>query len=535
MQGANLLQDRGFKKTLDESPFQEKDLPGLSTAIADALERLNPEQRQEMRQALKELDDLSEKELLAVLRLITYIDQNPEEYPKFVDQLVESGAFEPGDVPAKYDPNFTSVVRVLVMQTLQKFRGDKAEPAFAKGGIVSLRDQAARVKSAGRNGDSILAHISPFEAGMLNRVGAGGKVNPKTGLPEFSFWTKIRSFLVPIAMVVATAALTFFGVPPMISGAIVGGVSSLLGGGSASDALKAALIGGATAGLTSGLSSVFSGGDFLPGAFQGTGLFGATTSSIFGGASAAGAAAGAPAAAADAGAAAGAPAAAAGAPGELGSLPSDVPLPPVRPAQVEIDALKGGNFPNVTAPMTPAKADLVSNTKDFFSKAMTPEGIASIWKDNKGSILLAGGAGLLAFGSGTKKTQRPGIVGPTGMDLLAKEPEKYGFNVAQFSQQDTPANPPVFPGGGYVSPSIAATPIPPPQFRGFESPTGIMAAKSGGPVNGPGHGTSDSIPARLSDGEFVMTAKAVRGAGNGSRMKGARRMYELMHKYERMA
>jgi hypothetical protein len=182
-----------------------------------------------------------------------------------------------------------------------------------------------------------------------------------------------------------------------------------------------------------------------------------------------------------------------------------------------------------------AKADLVSNTKDFFSKATTPEGIASIWKDNKVPILLAGGAGLLAFGSGTKKTQRPGIVGPTGMDLLAKEPEKYGFNVGQFSQQDTPANPPVFPGGGYVSPSIAASPIPPPQFRGFEAPTGIMAAKSGGPVNGPGHGTSDSIPARLSDGEFVMTAKAVRGAGNGSRMKGARRMYELMHKYERMA
>tara|TARA_R110000868_G_scaffold279675_3_gene539739 strand:- start:845 stop:2377 length:1533 start_codon:yes stop_codon:yes gene_type:complete len=510
MQGANLLQDRGFKKTLDESPFQEKDLPGLSTTIADALERLNPEQRQEMRQALKELDDLSEKELSAFLRLITYIDQNPEEYPKFVDQLVESGAFEPGEVPAKYDPNFTSVVKVLVVQALQKFRGGTAEPAFAKGGIVSLRDQAARVKSAGRNGDSILAHISAFEAGMLNRVGAGGKVNPKTGLPEFSFWTKIRSVLVPIAKVVATAALTFFGVPPMISGAIVGGVSSLLGGGSASDALKAALIGGATAGLTSGLSSVFSGGDFLSGAFQGTGLFGGTTSSLFGGASAAGAAAGAPGVGADI------PVMGPPAPGGPAGPPGPLEVAP-------------------SVPVTAAKSNFFSDPKDFFSKAMTPEGIAKIWSDNKVPILLAGGAGLLAFGSGTKKVKPPGIVGPTGMDLLAKEPEKYGFNVGQFSQQETPANPPVFPGGGYVSPTIAASPIPPPQFRGLEAPTGIMAAKSGGPVNGPGHGTSDSIPARLSDGEFVMTAKAVRGAGNGSRMKGARRLYELMHKYERMA
>ena len=35
----------------------------------------------------------------------------------------------------------------------------------------------------------------------------------------------------------------------------------------------------------------------------------------------------------------------------------------------------------------------------------------------------------------------------------------------------------------------------------------------GGVVNGPGTGTSDSIPAMLSDGEFVMTARAVDGAG----------------------
>ena len=63
----------------------------------------------------------------------------------------------------------------------------------------------------------------------------------------------------------------------------------------------------------------------------------------------------------------------------------------------------------------------------------------------------------------------------------------------------------------------------------------------GGFVEGPGTGTSDDIPAkiyqngqpvqeaRLSDGEFVMTKKAVDGAG------GAARMYEMMRKYEAMA
>jgi hypothetical protein len=66
----------------------------------------------------------------------------------------------------------------------------------------------------------------------------------------------------------------------------------------------------------------------------------------------------------------------------------------------------------------------------------------------------------------------------------------------------------------------------------------------GGEVEGPGTGTSDSIPAEiyqdgkpvqkaaLSDGEFVMTAKAVKGAGNGNRERGISRMYELMRRFE---
>jgi hypothetical protein len=57
----------------------------------------------------------------------------------------------------------------------------------------------------------------------------------------------------------------------------------------------------------------------------------------------------------------------------------------------------------------------------------------------------------------------------------------------------------------------------------------------GGEVEGPGTGTSDSVPARLSDGEFVVTAKAVRGAGNGDRNVGAARMYDMMSQLERVA
>jgi len=43
---------------------------------------------------------------------------------------------------------------------------------------------------------------------------------------------------------------------------------------------------------------------------------------------------------------------------------------------------------------------------------------------------------------------------------------------------------------------------------------------------------ADDVPARLSKNEFVMTADAVRGAGNGSVERGAKRMYDLMNKLE---
>ena len=72
-------------------------------------------------------------------------------------------------------------------------------------------------------------------------------------------------------------------------------------------------------------------------------------------------------------------------------------------------------------------------------------------------------------------------------------------------------------------------------FADLAKRKGIMSAAAGGEVNGPGTGTSDSVPARLSDGEFVLTAQAVRGAGGGDRDIGAARMYEMMSELERVA
>jgi len=75
------------------------------------------------------------------------------------------------------------------------------------------------------------------------------------------------------------------------------------------------------------------------------------------------------------------------------------------------------------------------------------------------------------------------------------------------------------------------------------APTALLA--QGGYIEGPGTGTSDSIPAvikqggvpvqeaLLSDGEFVMTEAAVKGAGNGNRKQGAANMYAMMRDFER--
>ena len=92
----------------------------------------------------------------------------------------------------------------------------------------------------------------------------------------------------------------------------------------------------------------------------------------------------------------------------------------------------------------------------------------------------------------------PGM--PTGLDLLNQDPDRFKF-------KDFYGNNPYYP----------------------------RQVADGGEIVGPGTTTSDSIPAMLSDGEFVMNARAVQGAGGGDRKAGAKRMYQMMKKFEKVA
>jgi hypothetical protein len=131
-----------------------------------------------------------------------------------------------------------------------------------------------------------------------------------------------------------------------------------------------------------------------------------------------------------------------------------------------------------------------------------------------------------------------GIMGLTGGfdEEKVKPPE--GFEDFMTGQRESMGSDPSYKinyGGAYTdatSPRYNPYVFTPPQAAAKGGSMDKQFPRKNGPINGPGTGTSDDIPAMLSDGEFVFTAKAVRNMGDGSRRKGAKRMYALMRKLE---
>ena len=145
----------------------------------------------------------------------------------------------------------------------------------------------------------------------------------------------------------------------------------------------------------------------------------------------------------------------------------------------------------------------------------------------------------------------PGIVGLAAYDSLTRE-EPQDFNVDErvtgFDYLEGPEGFKYRLGSDTMKlPSTYTIQDVSDQYKPLQTPVYKPVAYSAdggeienfprmnGRIEGPGTETSDDIPAMLSDGEFVFTAKAVRGAGNGSRQNGMKNMYDLMSKFERMA
>jgi hypothetical protein len=149
-----------------------------------------------------------------------------------------------------------------------------------------------------------------------------------------------------------------------------------------------------------------------------------------------------------------------------------------------------------------------------------------------GAIALAGG---FSPGDPPDNPMKDKLYGTPGLDLINANPSQYliqGLPGVSYGPQGN-----ITGSHQYQSPyTMQNIQVPSAYADG-----GIAALMQGGyprkvgQISGPGTEKSDSIPAMLSDGEFVMTAKAVRGAGGGSRREGAKRMYALMHQLERNA
>jgi hypothetical protein len=177
------------------------------------------------------------------------------------------------------------------------------------------------------------------------------------------------------------------------------------------------------------------------------------------------------------------------------------------------DKFYGGDVNALNAAVQNNTAPAIVN--DLVTKAFATNTISNYLP------LAAAGMGIAGL-SGAFSTEQPqlppgyeGMMDAPGQRLLEQYPERYGLSF-----------------GGVNTMSQTA---PYQMYRPYGAATGGSTSdfpRKNGPINGPGTGTSDDIPAMLSDGEFVFTAKAVRNMGNGSRRKGAKKMYALMKNLE---
>jgi hypothetical protein len=110
-----------------------------------------------------------------------------------------------------------------------------------------------------------------------------------------------------------------------------------------------------------------------------------------------------------------------------------------------------------------------------------------------------------------------GTIVPYAMDIFKKYKERTGYAMGSPEQNamqaagimDLPLN----------KNKAGVTELDLRKSGGFIPPVGVKEK-------------ADDIPAMLSNNEFVFTADAVRGMGDGNVNKGAQRMYDMMKKLE---
>jgi len=93
-------------------------------------------------------------------------------------------------------------------QYTNQYGGNYSNRYMAAEGMKFSPQELNKIAKAGRNGDTMLAHINPQEAALLKSLGGSGTINPHTGLNEYGYGSAVQSF----------------------GNAVTGGVGDLLGG-----------------------------------------------------------------------------------------------------------------------------------------------------------------------------------------------------------------------------------------------------------------------------------------------------------------
>ena len=95
---------------------------------------------------------------------------------------------------------------------------------------MSLQHAAKHLEKHGRNGDTVLVHMSKGEVKSLNDIAMahGGHltINPHTGLPEAGF----LSSLLPMVAGAGLMAISGGAINPLTAGLLVGGGTGLMTG-----------------------------------------------------------------------------------------------------------------------------------------------------------------------------------------------------------------------------------------------------------------------------------------------------------------
>ena len=176
--------------------------------------------------------------------------ENPEMYAEMVQAAIEDGLIDEGDAPPEFDPVFIISI-LLALYGLQE-RG--VAQGYARGGLTVA---GRRIADQGQGGDSMLAHVNPREAEILQRMGGQGSINPNTGLVEYKGLKKILKTVLPVALAIFVPGLgTAIGSAMGLTGtaaAVVG--SAVVGAGTAAatggDWKRGAIMGGITGGVGS--------------------------------------------------------------------------------------------------------------------------------------------------------------------------------------------------------------------------------------------------------------------------------------------